>query len=99
MLGTSLVYSSHNRGDYLHHEFIVERALRANKSILFRPMSETVQNGSEIERQEFSWGTFRWFFDRYRHRGLDAFPFYWTSNLKRSDVDALWHSLWTAEVV
>lgn len=99
MQGTSLVYSSHNRGDYLHHHFIAERALRGNKTILFLPMSETVQNGSEMERQEFSWGTFRWFFDRYRRHGLDAFPFYWSSGLRQRDVDALWHSMWTAEVV
>ncbi len=99
MLGTGLVYSSHNRGNWLHDHFIVQRALRGNKSILFLPMSETVQNGSEMERQEFSWGTFRWFFDFYRRYGLNAFPFYWTSGLKKSDVDQLWHWMWHAEVV
>lgn len=99
MRGTALVYSSHNRGEYLHDTFITERALAGNRRILFLPMSETVQNGSELERQDFSWGTFRWYFDRFRHRGLDAFPFYWTSHLKRSDVDALWYALATAEVV
>jgi hypothetical protein len=52
-----------------------------------------------MERQEFSWGTFRWFFDQYRRHGLEAFPFYWSSGLKRSDVDQLWHHLWSAEVV
>jgi hypothetical protein len=99
MRGTSLIYSSHNRGNYIHDHFIAQRALRGNGSILFLPMSETVQNGSEMERQEFSWGTFRWFFDRYRGYGLNAFPFYWSSGLKKSDVDSLWHWLWSAEVV
>jgi peptidase E len=99
MLGTALIYSSHNRGDYIHDHFIVQRAMRGNKTILFLPMSETVQNGSELERQEFSWGTFRWYFDFYKKYGLDAFPFYWTSHLDKRDVDQLWHWLWTADVV
>lgn len=99
MRGTALIYSSHNRGPYLHENFIVHRALEGDGKILFLPISETVQNGSEMERQEFSWGTFRWFFDRFRHRGLDAWPFYWSSNLQRSDVEKLWHQMYTADVV
>jgi len=101
MRGTALIYSSHNRSPYLHNDFIVQRALRGwgNKRILFLPMSETVQNGSEYERQEFSWGTFRWYFDQYRKYGLEYFPFYWSSNLRRSDLDQLWHHLWSSEVV
>ncbi|NUP11567.1 MAG: type 1 glutamine amidotransferase-like domain-containing protein [Polyangiaceae bacterium] len=99
MLGTALIYSSHDRSNYLHDHFIVQRALRGNKQILFLPMSETVQNGSELERQEFSWGTFRWFFSFYRRYGLDAFPFFWTSGLSKGDVDALWDAMWNAEVV
>jgi hypothetical protein len=62
-------------------------------------MSETVQNGSEYDRQEFSWGTFRWFFDYYRKYGLQYFPFYWSSHLRQQDVDTLWHHIWNAEVV
>ncbi len=99
MRGTALVYSSHNRGDYLHDRFIVQRAMDGDRTILFLPMSETVQNGSELERQEFSWGTFRWFFDFYRRYGLNAFPFYWTSNLSYDDVQALWHWVYNADVV
>lgn len=99
MNGTALLYSSHNRGNWIHNDFIVQRALRGNKQILFLPMSETVQNGSELERQEFSWGTFRWFFDFYRQYGLQAWPFYWRSNLRTEDVDRLWHDMWNAEVV
>lgn len=101
MRATALVYSSHNRGDYIHENLIVERALRGrdNKRILFLPMSETVQRGSEMERQEYSWGTFRWFFDRYARYGLEYFPFYWSSHLSHRDVESLWHHLATAEVV
>ncbi len=101
MRGTALIYSSHNRSNHIHNDLIVQRALegRDNKRILFLPMSETVQNGSEMERQEFSWGTFRWFFDYYRKFGLEYFPFYWTSGLRKQDVDQLWHHIWSSEVV
>ncbi len=101
MNGKVLVYSSHDRGRYLHEEFIVKRALQGwnNKRILFLPMSEPPQGGNEYERQEFSWGNFRYFFDQYRHLGLEAFPFYFSSGLRQQDVDELWHQLYTAEVV
>ncbi len=101
MRGTAFVYSSHNRSEYIHNEFIVQRALhgRDNRRILFLPMSEPPQNGSEMERQEFSWGTFRWYFDFYARHGLEYFPFYWSSHLSRWDVEQLWHYLWTSEVV
>jgi len=101
MLGTAFIYSSHDRSNYIHNNFIVQRALRGrdNKRILFLPMSETVQNGSEIERQEFAWGRFRWFFSYYDHFGLEYMPFYWTSSLRKEDVDAFWHYLWSSEVV
>lgn len=52
-----------------------------------------------MERQEYSWGTFRWFFDRYAQDGLEYFPFYWTSHLSKRDVESLWHHLVTSEVV
>lgn len=99
MRGTALIYSSHNRGEYLHDRYITERALRGDGTVLFLPMSETVQNGSEMERQEFSWGTFRWYFDRFRRHGLKAWPFYWSSRLSKADVDELWRQIWGAEVV
>jgi len=101
MRGTSLIYSSHNRGNHIHNDLIVQRALqgRDNKRILFLPMSEGYQNGSFMERQDFSWGTFRWFFDFYAKHGLEYFPFYWSPDLKKSDVDALWAQIYSAEVV
>ncbi len=101
MKGTSLVYSSHDRSNWIHDHFIVQRALRGedNKRILFLPMSETPQNNSELERQEFAWGNFRWFFSQYDRFGLEYLPFYWRSGLRGEDVDRLWHYLYTSEVV
>jgi hypothetical protein len=101
MRGTAFIYSSHNRSEYIHRHFIVERALRGreNRRILFLPMSEPPQNGSERERQEFSWGTFRWYFDFFARYGLEYFPFYWSSHLSKRDVDLLWYWLYTSEVV
>lgn len=101
MLGTSLIYSSHDRSHYIHNDLIAQRALRGryNRDVLFLPMSEGLQNGNELERQDFSWGRFAWFFRQYAPYGLNAFPFFWRSNLRREDVDALWHHLYHAEVV
>jgi peptidase E len=101
MKGTALVYSSHNRGHYLHDHFIVQRALRGqdNRRILFLPMSESVQGNNEQARQEFAWGNFRWFFSQYDQYGLEYLPFYWTSSLRYEDVETLWHYLYTSEVV
>jgi hypothetical protein len=99
MRGTALIYSSHNRSNWIHDHFIVQRALQGNRRILFLPNSETVQNGSEMERQEFSWGTFRWFFSFYERHGLQAMPFFWSSQLRKHDVDVLWNHLYNAEVV
>jgi hypothetical protein len=101
MKGTALVYSSHDRSNLIHDHFIVQRALRgeANKRILFLPISETPQNKSELERQEFAWGNFRWFLSFYERYGLEYWPFYWTSGLRKQDVDALWEAVWSSEVV
>jgi len=101
MKGTALVYSSHDRSNLIHDHFIVQRALRGvdNKRILFLPMSETPQNHSELERQEFAWGNFRWFFSFYQRYGLEYLPFYWTSGLRKEDVDLLWHYIASSEVV
>jgi hypothetical protein len=101
MRGTALLYSSHNRGDVIHNDYIVQRALRGrnNKRILFLPMSETVENGNELSRQEFSYGGFEWYFRFFDRYGLEYFPFYWRSSLRKEDVDQLWHHLWSSEVV
>ena len=99
MESTALVYSSHNRCNYIHNDWIVQRALRGNKKILFLPMSEGEVNGDEYRRQKFSWGNFEWFFNYYRGYGLDAFPFYWNRQLRKEDADILMDHLRHAEVV
>lgn len=101
MRGTALIYSSHDRCNHIHNDLIVQRALhgRDNQRILFLPMSEGIQNGDEMERQEFSYGRFRWFFNYYKNVGLEYLPFYWSSHLSKQDVDILWHYLWSSEVV
>jgi len=101
MEGTALVYSSHDRSKLIHDRLIVQRALAGerNKRILFLPMSETPQNKSELERQEFAWGNFRWFFSFYDRYGLEYWPFYWTSKLRAEDVETLWEQIWSSEVL
>lgn len=90
-----LLYSSHNRCEYIHRQWIVERALRhpTNKTILYLPMS--VAN----HHQQSSWETFRWYFDRFQQWGLSAIPFYWTESLSKQDVDLLFDYLANYEVV
>lgn len=101
MRGTVLSYSSHNRSNYIHNDLIAQRALRGreNKKILFLPMSAIPRGEDEHERQDYEWGTFRWFYDSYRRYGLEITPFFWSSNLRPRDVDFLWHELYTSEVV
>ncbi len=101
MLGTCLLYSSHNRSEYLHNHFIVQRALRGrdNQRIFFLPMSAPPRGNNEYERQDYEWGTFRWYFDFYEKYGLEAVPFFWSQGLRAEDVELLWHHLYTSEVV
>lgn len=99
MLPTALVYSSHDRCNYIHNDWIVQRALAGNKQLLFLPMSEREVDGDEYRRQRFSWGTFEWYFRYYKEYGLNAFPFYWSRGISRDDVDLLMEYLWSAEVV
>ena len=70
---TALIYSSHNRCDYLHRDWIVQRALEHphNKSILYLPFGMESRDS-----QEFSWGTFKWYFDRFSPFGLNAMVFF-----------------------
>lgn len=101
MRGTALVYSSHNRSPFLHDHYIAQRALRGrdNRRVLFLPMSAMTRNGDEIERQDYEWGTFKWFFRQYEQYGLEITPFFWRSSLRGEDVDKLWYLLATSEVV
>jgi len=96
MQGTAFVYSSHDRSEYIHDHFIVQRALRGreNQRVLFLPMSEHA-----LHAQEFSWGRFEWYFRFYERYGLEAWPFYFRDGLRHEDVQRLWSALWSSEVV
>lgn len=96
---TALIYSSHDRCEYIHNHWIVQRALAGNKDILFLPMSESVNEEEPFGRQNWSWDNFSWYFRRFEGYGLNAFPFFWHGGLQREDVDEMMHHLWNAEVV
>ena len=93
---TALVYSSHNRCEYLHRHWIVQRALEHpyNKSILYLPFSM-----QDRESQEYSWGTFKWYFDRFARYGLDARVFFWSDRLSRHDAEIFFSMVEKAQVV
>ena len=88
MFPTTVVYSSHNRCEYLHRNWIVERALQnhTNKSILYLPMSM-----KEYHQQEYTWNTFDWYFEKFRQWGLYAIPFFWSENLRKEDMELFFH--------
>ena len=96
MRPTALVYSSHDRCEYIHKDFIVQRALESwdNKTLLHLPMSQKTQGS-----QEWDFGNFRWYYERFRQWGLDYYPFYWNDNLRREDVDLFFNMLWHTQVV
>lgn len=96
---TALIYSSHNRCQYIHNHWIINRALQGNKRLLFLPMSEATNEDEPQGRQDWSWGNFRWYFSQFEQHGLDAFPFFWHKGLGKEDVDQLMSDLWSAEVV
>lgn len=96
MFPTALIYSSHNRCEEIHRWWIVERALQDphNKTILYLPMSMGTQDS-----QDYSWGTFRWYFNFFTKYGLEPRNFFWNENMRREDVDLLFHWLRTTQVV
>jgi hypothetical protein len=93
---TALIYSSHNRCDYLHREWIVQRALEHpdNKRLLYLPFGMQSR-----ESQEFSWGTFKWYFDQFSSFGLHATVFFWSDDLSLSDAEIFFNMVANAEVV
>ncbi len=96
MFPTALVYSSHNRSEDIHRSWIVERALKShhNKTVLYLPMSMGTQDS-----QDYSWGTFRWYFNMFEKWGLEPRNFFWNDNMSQSDVELLFEWLQTTEVV
>ncbi len=93
---TALIYSSHNRCEYLHRDWIVQRALDHphNKSILYLPFGMQSR-----ESQDYSYGTFKWYFDRFSPFGLDAKVFFWNDNLSRYDAEIFFKMVEDSEVV
>ncbi|MBI2267278.1 MAG: hypothetical protein HYU64_19290 [Armatimonadetes bacterium] len=96
MKPTALIYSSHDRCQYLHREFIIQRALESwdNKTLMHLPMSQNTQ-----ANQKWDYDNFRWYYSQFAQWGLEYWPFYWSDNLSRQDVDLFFHSLWNAQVV
>lgn len=96
MKPTALIYSSHNRCEHLHRWWLVERALQShhNKTIFYIPMSM-----GRYDQQHYSWGTFRWYFDRFHQWGLEARTFFWDDNMSLSDIEVFFHMVKESEVV
>jgi len=96
MFPTALIYSSHNRCEEIHRWWIVERALKDphNKTVLYLPMSMGSQDS-----QDYSWGTFRWYFDFFKKWGLEPRNFFWNDHMSKADVDLLFDWLETTQVV
>lgn len=96
MRPTALIYSSHNRCEYLHRWWLIERALNSinNKTIMHLPFSQKTRGG-----QEYDYGNFKWYYDKFTQWGLHHFPFYWSDNLSANDVDIFFKMLWHSEVV
>src|SRR5512137_2351445 len=96
MMATELIYSAHDRCEHIHRDWLVQRALESwtNKTILYLPMSS-----GERGDQEYSWGTFSWYFDRFREWGLDPRVFFWDDGLSQQDAQALFDVLRGSQVV
>jgi peptidase E len=93
---TALSYSSHNRCEYIHRDWIVERALQShtNKTIFLIPMSM-----GRYDQQEYSWGTFDWYFRQFTKWGLEYSNFYWNDHLRKEDLEIFFDKLMNSEVV
>jgi peptidase E len=96
MQPTALIYSSHDRCEYLHRTFIVERALQSpdNKTILYLPISMR-----ERHQQDYGYGTFSWYFRRFEQYGLKHSAFFWSPELRKQDAEVLFDKLLNDQVV
>lgn len=94
MRPTALIYSSHDRSEYIHREYIINRALSGNKTILHLPMSQRTRRG-----QQYDYGCFKWYYQKFRREGLNFYPFYWNDNLRPQDIDIFFEMLMNSEVV
>jgi hypothetical protein len=98
---TCFIYSSHNRCEYIHRWWIVERALKSpdNKTLLYLPMSENSDGGAFGSAQQFGWGKFEWYLDRFKQWGLQSNPFYYSSTMTRHDAEVFVDMVANYEVV
>ncbi|MFC1746010.1 hypothetical protein ACFL35_18605 [Candidatus Riflebacteria bacterium] len=98
---TALLYSSHNRCEYLHRWWIVERALQDpfNKLVVYLPMSEAGSSGEFGTPQQFGWSKFEWYLNFFRKWGLEAYPFYWNDNLTYEDARAFFEMCASCQVL
>lgn len=93
---TALLFSSHNRCEHIHRDWIVQRALESldNKTVFLIPFSM-----DRHDQQEYSWGTFKWYFRKFEQWGLRANTFFWNDNLTRQDAEVFFHHLYNDQVV
>lgn len=96
MKPTVIVYSSHDRCEYIHRDFIVERALESydNKTIMHLSMSQKTRG-----QQEWDYGNFKWYYKNFYKYGLEEEPFFYNENLRREDIDVFFNKLWHKQVV
>jgi hypothetical protein len=65
-----------------------------NKSVLYLPFGMESRDS-----QEFSWGTFKWYFDQFIPFGLNPMVFFWSDDLSRQDAELFFNMVDNAEVV
>jgi len=96
MKPTAFIYSSHDRSEYMHRQFIVQPALESwdNKTLLHLPWSQRDRRG-----QEWDYGCFRWFYDRFTPYGLDHAAFFWHDELNGHDLHVLLEGLRNSQVL
>lgn len=96
MKPTAFIYSSHDRSEYMHREYIVQPALESwdNKTLLHLPWSQRDRRG-----QEWDYNGFRWFYDRFAQYGLSYRPFFWVDDLSEHDLGVLLDGLRNAQVL
>lgn len=96
MKPTAFVYSSHDRSPYIHKDWIVEHALQSwdNKTLLHLPWSQNKRHA-----QEWDFGCFQYFYDRFVQYGLEYLPYYWEDHYDEKSLEVLLHWLQNAQVV
>ncbi len=93
---TALIYSSHDRCEYLHRQWIIDRALEShdNKTIIYLPLSMVKQND-----QEYSYNTFKWYFQQFEQYGLHHEVFHYNQEVTKEAVEILFEKISNYQVV